>query len=55
VFVKRNQSVGDMTFAAFYASSHVHVAENQVAAREGDPDFPGPAGIFVGARTTTSW
>ncbi|HEV8163189.1 MAG TPA: right-handed parallel beta-helix repeat-containing protein [Actinomycetota bacterium] len=51
MFVKRNQSVGDMTFAAFYASSHVHVAENQVAAREGDPDFPGPAaGIFVGAR-----
>lgn len=51
VFVKRNQSVGDMTFAAFYDSAHVHVAENLVAAREGDPDFPGPAaGIFVGAR-----
>jgi hypothetical protein len=51
VFVKRNQSVGDMTFAAFYASSHVHVADNLVAAREGDPDFPGPAaGIFIGAR-----
>jgi nitrous oxidase accessory protein NosD len=51
VFVKRNQSVGDMTFAAFYASTQVHVAENVVAAREGDPDFPGPAaGIFVGAR-----
>jgi parallel beta-helix repeat protein len=51
VFVKRNQSVDDMTFAAFYASSHVHVAENQVAAREGDTMFPGPAaGIFVGAR-----
>jgi nitrous oxidase accessory protein NosD len=51
VFVKRNQSVGDMTFAAFYASAHVHVAENLVAAREGDPRFRGPAaGIFVGAR-----
>jgi nitrous oxidase accessory protein NosD len=51
VFVKRNQSVEDMTFAAFYASSHVHVADNLVAAREGDPKFPGPAaGIFVGAR-----
>jgi nitrous oxidase accessory protein NosD len=51
VYVKRNQSVHDMTFAAFNASSHVHVAENLVAAREGDPHFPGPAaGIFVGAR-----
>jgi nitrous oxidase accessory protein NosD len=51
VFVKRNQSVDDMTFAAFYASSHVRVTDNLVMAREGDPDFPGPAaGIFIGAR-----
>jgi parallel beta-helix repeat protein len=53
VFIKRNQSVDDLTFAAFYASSHVHVAENLVAAHEGDPDphFRTPAaGIFVGAR-----
>jgi Periplasmic copper-binding protein (NosD) len=51
VRVERNQSVDDMTFAAFYASSHVRVTGNLVKAREGDRDFPGPAaGIFIGAR-----
>jgi nitrous oxidase accessory protein NosD len=52
VFVKRNQSVDDMTFAAFYASSQVRVVDNLVMAREGDRDFPGPtAAIFIGARS----
>jgi hypothetical protein len=51
VRVERNQGVDDMTFAAFYASSHVRVTGNLVKAREGDRDFPGPAaGIFIGAR-----
>jgi parallel beta-helix repeat protein len=51
VLVLRNQSVGDKTFAAFYASSQVCVADNLIQAREGDPRFPAPtAGIFIGAR-----
>jgi parallel beta-helix repeat protein len=51
VRVERNQSVRDMTFAAFYASSQVCLVGNLVDARVGDPDFPGPASaIFIGAR-----
>jgi hypothetical protein len=51
VTVERNKSIGDRSFATFYASSHVRVVANFVRGRAGDPTpdpTPGSA-IFVGA------
>jgi nitrous oxidase accessory protein NosD len=48
VTVERNKSIGDRSFATFFASSHVRLVANFVSGRPDDP-FPGSA-IFIGAR-----
>ena len=48
VTVERNKSIGDRSFATFFATSHVRLVANFVRGRPGDPT-PGSA-IFIGAR-----
>ena len=48
VWVQRNKSVNDRTFAAFFASSHVRLVANSVQSNRNDR-VPGSA-IFIGAR-----
>jgi nitrous oxidase accessory protein NosD len=48
VTVEHNKSIGDRSFATFFATSHVRVVANFVRGRPGDPT-PGSA-IFIGAR-----
>jgi nitrous oxidase accessory protein NosD len=51
VWVERNKSIDDNTFAAFYASSHVHVVANTIrSGRAADGDAP--AAIFIGGRNS---
>jgi hypothetical protein len=48
VTVERNKSIGDRSFATFFASSHVRLVANFIRGRPRDPT-PGSA-IFIGAR-----
>jgi nitrous oxidase accessory protein NosD len=50
VWVERNKSVDDNTFAAFYASSHVRLVANTVRSNRPGSDTDPPAAIFIGAR-----
>jgi hypothetical protein len=51
VLVEKNRSVGDKTFAAFFASAHVRLRANSIRARVNDDAFPLPASaIRIGAR-----
>ena len=52
ILVQGNVSVDDLSFAVFYNSSRVRITGNDVKARVGDRQFPGPASaIRIGART----
>jgi len=51
VLVEKNRSVDDKTFAAVFASAHVHLRANSIRARVNDDAFPLPASaIRIGAR-----
>jgi nitrous oxidase accessory protein NosD len=51
IWVERNKSIDDHTFAAFYASTHLHLAANTVRSdRTGYPDLAPGSAIFIGAR-----
>jgi hypothetical protein len=52
ILVEGNTSVDDLSFAVVYNSSRVRVTGNDISARVGDKDFPGPASaIRIGARS----
>jgi hypothetical protein len=51
ILIEGNTSVDDLSFAVIYNSSRVRLTGNDISARVGDEDFPGPASaIRIGAR-----